>query len=193
MASRPVTFVAGVLAGAALTSLYSTQPARHEVPAPVASAAAAPGHAMLPDGFSSAASGSRHPPAGSALTADEGEAGGDDEGEVRRSVPQPRPCSVGWRGASVQGLGLGLGLGATVLCTRARTLSLSLILSLTLSLRLSLSLPLTRHTRRQSRGSVKARRAIVSIAIVSIANPNPNPNPFPNPNPNNPITLEPDP
>ena len=117
MASRPVTFVAGVLAGAALTSLYSTQPARHEVPAPVASAAAAPGLAMPPDGFSSAASGPGHPPADSALTADEGEG---DEGEAR-SVPQLRPCSVGWRGASVQGSGLGLGLGsgASVLCTRA--------------------------------------------------------------------------
>ena len=145
MASRPVTFVAGVLAGAALTSLLT--PVRHEVLAPctctpvdhymsvctacalhamhcsctacalhvhcqatvehvASSAAEATGHAMLPDGFtgtSSAAatsSGSGHSPGSEVRLVDEGKAAANEGGA--RSVPPRRPCSVGWRGATVR-------------------------------------------------------------------------------------------
>jgi hypothetical protein len=65
---------------------------------------------MLPDGFtgtSSAAatsSGSGHSPGSEVRLVDEGKAAADEGGA--RSVPPRRPCSVGWR-------------GATVLCTRA--------------------------------------------------------------------------
>ena len=70
------------------------------------SAAEATGHAMLPDGFtgtSSAAatsSGSGHSPGSEVRLVDEGKAAANEGGA--RSVPPRRPCSVGWRGATVR-------------------------------------------------------------------------------------------
>ena len=100
------------------------------------SAAVSPGQ---PDGLtgtaSSAASGSDHQPTGSEVQlVGEGKAGGV-EGKAR-SVPQRRPCSVGWRGATVlcTGLSLRLSLSLTL------TLTLTLILTLTLTLTLALTL-----------------------------------------------------
>ena len=54
-----------------------------------------------------AATASGHTTSGGTGVGSEGDTGDVDEGEDRaRPVPPPRPCSVGWR-------------GATVLCTRA--------------------------------------------------------------------------
>ena len=68
------------------------------------SAAVATGLAMLPDGFTGTSSGSGHSPGSEVRPVDEGKTAADEGGA--RSVPPRRPCSVGWR-------------GATVLCTRA--------------------------------------------------------------------------
>ena len=147
------------------------------------SAAVSPGQ---PDGLtgsaSSAASGSDHHPTGSEVQlVGEGKAGGV-EGKAR-SVPQRRPCSVGWRGATVLCTGLSLSLSLSLSLTLTLTLTLILILTLTLTLTLALTLTLNPNPDPTRARFGPGPGAVHGTEPKPKPDPDPDPSPTPDPGP----------